>query len=89
MNSDRSERVFLVRLWREGDSGATRAWRGSVHDVSLGPKRYITAAQEIAEFVTLRLAATEEPDAHSVAKSDNPSPRRWEQSNDPDADDEP
>jgi hypothetical protein len=60
MNSDRAERVFLVRLWREADSGASRAWRGSVQDVSLGPKRYITAPQEITEFVTLRLAVTDE-----------------------------
>ncbi len=61
MNSDRAERVFLVRLWREPGSPA-RAWRGSVHDVSLGSKRYITAPQEIAEFVTLQLATSDEPD---------------------------
>lgn len=70
MNSDRTERVFLVRLWREADSAASCAWRGSVHDVSLGSKRYITAPQEIAEFVSLRLAASEEPGGEAPSRDE-------------------
>jgi hypothetical protein len=58
--------VFLVRLWREADDDAPGSWRGSVHDVSLGTKRYVSAPAEIAEFVAARLAAADDaPDPPS------------------------
>lgn len=60
MSTERRERVFLVRLWRAGDPAGEHAWRGSVHDVTFGPKRFVTGSQEIADFVALRLRATDD-----------------------------
>lgn len=57
MDSDRRERVFVIRMWTDGDAVVRGAWRGSIQDVASGRKRYVTAAHEIADFVALRLAA--------------------------------
>lgn len=38
-----------------------------MHDVSCGPKRFITAPQEIADFVALRLCASDATVASGVS----------------------
>lgn len=90
MNSDRRERVFLVRLWQESGSSDAPAWRGSVHDVGSGHKRYISEAQEISEFVALRLAATTQTDGHQAAASSDPGrPGHYERGHVVEPDDDP
>ncbi len=50
VKADQREFTFLVRIWgREDGTGVT--WRGSVHEVSSGNRRFITGTREIAEFI--------------------------------------
>lgn len=42
-------------MWREGESGDGRDWRGSIHDVASGRRLYITAPGEITDFVAMAL----------------------------------
>lgn len=50
MKADQREFTFLVRVWgRDGTGGAV--WRGSVHEVQSGNRRFITGSHEIAEFI--------------------------------------
>jgi hypothetical protein len=55
MESPRDERVFLVRMWREHETAASRSWRGSVHDVATGRRFYVTAPGEITDFIAASL----------------------------------
>jgi hypothetical protein len=55
MEPRRDERVFLVRMWRERETAASRSWRGSVHDVATGRRFYVTAPGEITDFITVSL----------------------------------
>lgn len=41
-------------MWRERES-ASRAWRGSVHDVATGRRFYVTAPGEITDFIAVSL----------------------------------
>jgi hypothetical protein len=44
------EFTFVVRLRRQ--AGSTQPhWRGSVHEVSSGGRRFVTGTREIAEFI--------------------------------------
>ncbi len=60
MDSERRERVFVIRMWNDGDAAVRETWRGSIRDVASGRKRYVTSALEIAEFVALRLATIDD-----------------------------
>ena len=50
--ADRDERVFLVRMWMEPQDVV---WRGSVHDVTSGRRRYVTDPSEVADFIAIGL----------------------------------
>jgi hypothetical protein len=54
MTSSPLEFTFLVRLWRSEGTDAGQ-WRGSVHEVSTGERRFVTGTREIAEFIAARL----------------------------------
>jgi hypothetical protein len=58
VNTSRRERVFIVRMWLEPESTASPVWRGSIHDIGTDLKRYVTAPEEAAEFIAIRLADT-------------------------------
>jgi hypothetical protein len=55
--SDRRECVFLIRMWRPGDDAGDGTWRGSIHDVTTGRRRYITGLADASEFITDALHA--------------------------------
>ena len=49
--SIRRERVFLVRMWRDGNLSDAGSWRGSIHEVATGRRRYLSALADIVEFI--------------------------------------
>ncbi len=50
-------------MWRErAFSGACGDWRGSVHDVLTGRRLYLTAPDDIADFVRRALSDVPEGD---------------------------
>lgn len=53
-DEQRTEHVFLVRMWQErgGDEGS---WRGSVQHVSSGRRLFVGSPGEVADFMTLQL----------------------------------
>jgi hypothetical protein len=56
MKASQREFTFLVRIWgREGTSGTE--WRGSVHEVASGNRRFITGTSDVAEFIAAFLRA--------------------------------
>lgn len=63
MESQRDERVFVVRMWLEPSVARPRAWRGSVQDVASGNKLFVTAPAEIADFISVRLVGERSDDA--------------------------
>jgi hypothetical protein len=66
MESERHERVFIVRMWRQRSAGddATEhdgapgetVWRGSIRDVISERTRYVANAREVAEYIAIVLA---------------------------------
>lgn len=53
MSQRRDERVFLVRMWQERQSG--NSWRGSVQEIMTGRKLYVTGPRDVADFIAVRL----------------------------------
>jgi hypothetical protein len=51
MRSDQREYTFLVRI-RQLDETADGQWRGSVHEVSSGKRRFVSGARDVIEFIT-------------------------------------
>jgi hypothetical protein len=50
MKADRLEFTFLVRMWQPHGK-ADAQWRGSVHEVSSGKRRFITGTHDVTEFI--------------------------------------
>ncbi|HET9344009.1 MAG TPA: hypothetical protein VFO25_13965 [Candidatus Eremiobacteraceae bacterium] len=50
----RTEHVFLVRMWRER-GGADPQWRGSVQHVATGRRLFVGSAAEVGDFISLQL----------------------------------
>jgi hypothetical protein len=62
--SSRHECVFLVRMWRDGGRIDDGPWRGSIHEVATGRRRYLSAPADVSEFIAGALrseAAAAEP----------------------------
>ena len=55
MKAHRDDRVFLVRMWRDNDTAGDGGWRGSVHDIGIGRRFYLTPPGEITDFITVAL----------------------------------
>ncbi|MGA8476003.1 MAG: hypothetical protein WB681_13195 [Candidatus Cybelea sp.] len=56
MKNERSEIVFVVRMWQQGigeDGGSE--WRGSIHQVDSGRSFYVTGPREVADFISVSL----------------------------------
>ncbi|HEV3091038.1 MAG TPA: hypothetical protein VGX91_06275 [Candidatus Cybelea sp.] len=51
--SERLERVFTLRLWRE--AGAHSAIRGSIVEVGNGRRFFFTQLTDLKDFLTLQL----------------------------------
>jgi hypothetical protein len=52
-SSERLERVFTLRLWRE--AGAESAMRGSLVEVANGRRFFFTHLADLKDFLSLRL----------------------------------
>ncbi len=65
--SPRRECVFMIRMWHGGDRVGGADWRGSIHDVTTGRRRYISALGDVSEFLmeALRAEAAAEPPSDS------------------------
>ncbi len=50
MKAEQREFTFLVRIWGREETTGTQ-WRGSVHEVSSGNRRFVTGTHDIAEFI--------------------------------------
>ena len=55
MKAQRDDRVFLVRMWRDNDTAGDGGWRGSVYDIGIGRRFYLTSPGEITDFITVAL----------------------------------
>lgn len=53
VKSERSEMVFVVRMWQQGigENGANE-WRGSIYQVNSGRSFYVTGPREVADFIS-------------------------------------
>ncbi len=51
---ERSQHVFIVRLWWEQDSTGSRQRRGSVEHVASGMRLYFTSLRDLNDFVDQR-----------------------------------
>jgi len=56
--AERSDHLFVVRIWREAGKDSNGQWRGSVDHVGSGRKQYFATTSDLVEFVMQRL---EEP----------------------------
>ena len=42
-------------MWRDNDTAGDGGWRGSVHDIGIGRRFYLTSPGEITDFITVAL----------------------------------
>jgi hypothetical protein len=49
--SRRDEILFVIRTWKERDSGGEEQWRSSVTHVLTGDRRYFTSHDELNRFI--------------------------------------
>jgi hypothetical protein len=62
VKAERGERVFLVRMWRQGGDDPRGAWRGSVFEIGTETRFYVSGARDVADFIDMRLSI--EPDSN-------------------------
>jgi hypothetical protein len=58
---DRSQYLFVVRIWRESSSEQSAVWRGMVEHVPFGQRMYFTSLHDLSDFIALRLGKLPEP----------------------------
>jgi hypothetical protein len=64
--TQRTQHLFLVRMWQEADAvTATRQWRGSVKHVLSEQNHYFTRLQDLLNFIT---RVTEANDAAAMVE---------------------
>lgn len=51
MPKQRSQHVFVVRLWQETDANAPPQWRGVVNHVSFQQQLYFTSLADLMDFI--------------------------------------
>ena len=55
----RFERVFVLRIWREGGSSPASAMRGSVVELGNDRRFFFTELADLKDFLSLRLTASD------------------------------
>jgi hypothetical protein len=55
----RFERVFVLRVWREGGSGPREAIRGSVIELGSGRRFFFTQLADLKDYLSLCLTASD------------------------------
>lgn len=58
-NKRHFERVFVMRVWREGGAGSESAMRGSVVELGSGRRFFFTQLADLKDFLSLRLTAAD------------------------------
>lgn len=53
--SERSERVLILRVWHEPDVSGLGSWRGSLQDITSGERSTFANVRDLADIVSLRL----------------------------------
>ncbi len=53
--SERSEHLFVVRIWQEHEQIKTGGWRGSIDHVPSGRRLYFVSLNDLNDFIRLRL----------------------------------
>jgi len=53
--NDRSQHLFIVRMWQEVGSRKADQWRGSVEHVPSAQRLYFASLGDLNDFITLRL----------------------------------
>ncbi len=56
-DDQRTEHVFLVRMWQERGGGDPQ-WRGSVQHVATGRRFFVGGAGEVGDFIALQLQSS-------------------------------
>ena len=52
--ADRTQHLFVVRVWQESGDIAPGPWRGSVEHVRSGQRLYFVSLTDLADFITWR-----------------------------------
>lgn len=55
--AERSEHLFIVRVWQEPEQIKTAEWRGSIEHVPSGQRLYFTSFNDLNDFIRLRLTS--------------------------------
>ncbi len=53
--NERSQHLFIVRMWQEPSSPKPPGWRGSVEHVPSAQRLYFASLGDLNDFITLRL----------------------------------
>ncbi len=53
--SERSQHLFLVRIWYEPSQATSNSWRGSVEHVPSRQQMYFTSLRDLDDFIRLRI----------------------------------
>jgi len=54
-NPERSEHLFVVRVWQEPEQVQSSGWRGSIEHVPSGQRLYFVSFNDLNDFIRLRL----------------------------------
>lgn len=54
---NRPNHLFVVRLWRESQTGQPEAWRGSVEHIPTGQRLYFVSLADLSDFIGFRMTA--------------------------------
>ena len=52
---ERSDRIFVIRLWCESPSDESTLWRGSVYDNRSGVRSMFSNVRDLVDVIGLRL----------------------------------
>lgn len=54
-SGERSQHLFLVRIWQEPSSSASVGWRGLVEHVPSQQRMYFKSLRDLDDFILLRV----------------------------------
>lgn len=55
--TERTEHLFIVRVWQEPTQTAPAHWRGSIEHIPSAQRVYFESLQDLADFIAMRLGA--------------------------------
>ncbi len=57
--TERTEHLFIVRVWQEPTQTAPAHWRGSIEHVPSAQRVYFESLQDLSDFIALRVSPHE------------------------------